>query len=95
MYIDDVSHHENTGNSSMATHLNELARKLTNSAKRYTNGELNYGDGSANSIARIEDIALEQQVLAYVKANYGKIGDLSMAHGLVKLVRQGTQVWRG
>jgi len=68
-----------------ATHLEELSRKLSLVAKNHHNLDVDV----------LEDIALEEQVLSYIKQNYGKIGDISMVHGLIKLVRTGSQVWRG
>jgi hypothetical protein len=69
----------------VSTHLRELARKLNLSADR----------GLGLDVTIHEDTALEQQVLSYLRHNYGKIGDISMAHELIKLIRAGSQVWRG
>jgi len=68
-----------------STHLRELARKLNLAADR----------GLGLDVKVHEDTALEQQVLSYLRQNYGKIGDISMAYELIKLVRTGSQVWRG
>jgi hypothetical protein len=85
-YIND-EHHAAYGDraKATATHLRELSRRLALAAD------------SAGSLGvdKHEDICLETQVLAYIKQNYGKIGDISMAHGLVKLVRTGSQYYRG
>ena len=85
-YINDE--HQNVygdRQKTVATHLRELARKISLSADR----------GLALDVTIHEDTALEQQVLSYLRQNYGKIGDISMAYELIKLVRAGSQVWRG
>lgn len=86
-YIDD-QHRSEIGDASkaMATHLRELARRLENAAERYIGGVPN--------IYQKEDIALNEQVRAYIKQNYKQIGDISMAWGLIELVRKGSQIYR-
>ena len=48
----------------------------------------------ACTIIHHEDIALQQQVIKYIQANYKQIGDISMAYGLIQLIRHGSQVYQ-
>lgn len=101
-YIDD-HHYRETSDSdkAMATHLRELARRLEKTAKRY-DPDCDPRDAlwckndekRACTIRHCEDIALEEQVIKYIKQNYRQIGDMSMVHGLIKLVRHGSQIYR-
>lgn len=80
-------------NRSMATHLKDLSRKLSNMADRFTNEDCPL-NAKLLGVPEIEDICIEQQVVSYLKQNWGKIGDTSTAYGVVNIVRHGSQYYR-
>lgn len=79
-------------NKSIATHLDELARRLSNTAKRFRGGNLN---ATLTSVPSIEDSHIQEQVVEYLKQNWGRIGDISTAYGVVNIVRHVSQYYRG
>lgn len=80
----------------LATHLRTLASRLEYSAKRFTDPKMQGSlVGAELHPKELEDSALEAIIVDYLRANYKRIGDLSLAYGLIKLVRMGSQVYRG
>lgn len=74
----------------MATHLREMARRLNKTAKRFTEDcdpmESLCGGETLHPF-HCKDIALQDAVINYTRANWGKIGNISFAWGIMQLVR--------
>jgi hypothetical protein len=85
-YLNDEMHiSQSDRDKAMVTHLQYMASSISKSAKRFQEG----GDlchSEALHPIHIRDIELQNVIISYINQNYKKIGDISLAHGLIKLV---------
>jgi len=97
-YISDEHHtSKSDANRAMATHLRWMSKKISDSAKRFTPECAPEDSLSAvkTSPLHVQDSALEEMIIAYTRQNWGKIGNISFAWGLIQLVRFGSVYYQG
>jgi hypothetical protein len=74
----------------MATNLREVARRIEKAALRFTEDyapqDSLYQSVNLNAV-QVQDVALQDAIIKYTRDNWKKIGDISFAWGLIKLVR--------